>query len=201
MPSRSSEARVVAALIVSGLSLAFAGCARQKVQAAPPVAAAPAPSAADTQRPMTIAPDTNASPPTEETVVPPPAIPDGTTPPPTVVVPHPKPAKPTRPVAELATEPPTDQPAHPPAPQISPQLSPDEQASYQRKTKEDLDVAEKNLQQAGGRKTSAAQDDLKEKIRRFIEQSRDATKAGDLARAQNLAQKARLLSAELVESL
>jgi len=96
---------------------------------------------------------------------------------------------------------PADQTAHPPAPQISPQLSPEEQANYQRKTKEDLDVAERNLQQANGRKTSAAQDDLKEKIRRFIEQSRDATKAGDLARAQNLAQKARLLSIELVESL
>jgi len=134
-------------------------------------------------------------------MVPAPAIPDPTTPPPAVVVPHPKPAKPTRPVAEPAAEPPADQPAHPPAPQISPQLSPEEQANYQHKTKEDLDVAEKNLQQANNRKTSAAQDDLKEKIRRFIEQSRDATKAGDLARAQNLAQKARLLSIELVESL
>ena len=134
-------------------------------------------------------------------MVPPPAIPDPTTPPPALVVPHPKPAKPTRAVAEPAAEPPADQPAHPPAPQISPQLSPEEQANYQHKTKEDLDVAEKNLQQANNRKTSAAQDDLKEKIRRFIEQSRDATKAGDLARAQNLAQKARLLSIELVESL
>jgi len=200
MPSRSSEARVVAALIASGLSLAFAGCARQKVQAAPPVAAAPAPSAAETQRPMNIAPDTNASPPTEA-LEPPPAIPDATTPPPAVVVPRPKPAKPMRPVTEPATELPADQTAHPPAPQISPQLSPEEQANYQRKTKEDLDVAERNLQQANGRKTSAAQDDLKEKIRRFIEQSRDASKAGDLARAQNLAQKARLLSVELVESL
>jgi hypothetical protein len=200
MPSRSSEARVVAALIAGGLSFAFAGCARQKVQAAPPVAAVPAPSAAETQRPMNIAPDTNASPPTE-VLEPPPAIPDATTPPPAVVVPRPKPAKPTRPVTEPTTELPADQTAHPPAPQISPQLSPEEQANYQRKTKEDLDVAERNLQQANGRKTSAAQDDLKEKIRRFIEQSRDASKAGDLARAQNLAQKARLLSVELVESL
>ncbi|HYL68731.1 MAG TPA: hypothetical protein VEX69_06170 [Candidatus Limnocylindria bacterium] len=149
---------------------------------------------------MTIAPDTNASPPTEA-LEPPPAVPDATTTPPAVVVPHPKPAKPPRPVTEPATEPPADQPAHPPAPQISPQLSPAEQASYERKTNEDLAVAEKNLQQANGRKTSAAQDDLKEKIRRFIEQSRDAVKAGDLARAQNLAQKARLLSVELVESL
>jgi len=134
-------------------------------------------------------------------MVPPPAIPDAVTAPPALVVPHPKPAKPARPVTDSASEPPADQPAHPPAPQISPQLSPDEQANYQRKTKEDLEVAERNLQQANGKTHSAAQEDLKEKIRRFIEQSRDATKAGDLARAQNLAQKARLLSVELVESL
>src|SRR4029077_4752609 len=113
MPSHSSEARVVAALIASGLSFAFAGCARQKVQAAPPVAAAPAPSAEDTQRPLTLAPDTTASPQTEETMLPPPAIPNPPPPPPAVVAPHPKPAKPTRPVAEPAAEPPADQPAHP----------------------------------------------------------------------------------------
>jgi hypothetical protein len=106
-----------------------------------------------------------------------------------------------RPVTEPASEPPADQPTRPPAPQISPQLSPEEQANYERKTKDDLAVAEQNLQQASGRKTSAAQDDLKEKISRFMEQSRDAIKAGDLARAQNLAQKARLLSVELVQSL
>ena len=149
---------------------------------------------------MTIAPDTTAAPPAE-TLAPPPVVSEATTTPPTVVVPHPKPAKPSRSVTEPAAEPPSDQPAHPPAPKISPQLTPEEQASYQRKTKEDLEVAEKNLQQANSRRTSAAQDDLKEKIRRFIEQSREATKAGDLARAQNLAQKARLLSVELVESL
>jgi hypothetical protein len=149
---------------------------------------------------MNIAPDTNASPPVE-TIAPPPAIPDSATAPPAVVGPRPKPAKPPRPITEPAAEQPADQPAHPPAPQISPQLSPEVQANYERKTKEDLAVAEQNLQQASGRKTSAAQDDLKEKIRRFIDQSRDATKTGDLARAQNLAQKARLLSIELVESL
>ncbi len=148
---------------------------------------------------MTIAPDTNASPPGDD-VAPPPAIPDSTTPP-TVTAPRPKPARPQRTVTEPAAEQPADQPAHPPAPQISPQLSAGEQANYERKTNEDIAVAEKNLQVAGGRQTSAAQDDLKEKIRRFIEQSRDAVKAGDLARAQNLAQKARLLSIELVESL
>jgi hypothetical protein len=200
MPSRSREVRVVAALFAGGLSLALSGCARQQVHAAPPVAAAPAPSNAEMQRPMNTAPDTSASPP-PETLSPPPTIPDSATAPPTVVAPHPKPARPLRPVTEPASEPPVDQPARPPAPQISPQLSPEEQANYERKTKDDLAVAEQNLQQASGRKTSAAQDDLKEKISRFMEQSRDAIKAGDLARAQNLAQKARLLSVELVQSL
>ena len=199
MPSRNSNARIVAALIACGLSLSVAGCARQNVHAAPPVAATPIPTAAETQRPMTIAPDTNATPPLES-VAPPPAIPDSTTPP-TVTAPRPKPARPQRTATEPAAEQPADQPAHPPAPQISPQLSPEEQANYERKTNEDIGVAEKNLQVASGRKTSAAQDDLKEKVRRFIEQSREAVKAGDLARAQNLAQKARLLSVELVESL
>lgn len=198
MPSRNLDARIVAALIACGVTLAAAGCARQNVHAAPPVTAIPS-TAAETQRPMTIAPDTNASPPAE-TVAPPPAIAD---PPvaPTVPAPRPKPARPQRPATEPAAEPPADQPVHPPAPQISPQLSTEEQAAFERKTNEDIGVAEKNLQVSSGRKTSAAQDDLKEKIRRFIVQSRDAMRVGDLARAQNLAQKARLLSIELVESL
>jgi len=34
-----------------------------------------------------------------------------------------------------------------------------------------------------------------------VSQSQDASKAGDWARAQNLAQKARVLSVELVDSL
>jgi hypothetical protein len=38
------------------------------------------------------------------------------------------------------------------------------------------------------------------KIRSFLSQSRDASKDGDWARAQNLAQKARLLSNELINS-
>jgi hypothetical protein len=148
---------------------------------------------------MTIAPDTNATPPTE-TIAPPAVNPDPVTPAPAVVVPRPKPVKPSKPATEPAVETPVEA-AHPPAPQISPQLTPEDQATYQRKMNEDIGVAERNLQQAAGKTHSAAQDDLREKIRRFIEQSREAGKAGDLVRAQTLAQKARLLSVELVESL
>ncbi len=199
MPSRSTDARIVATLVACGLSLATAGCSHKTVQAAAPVAAAPAPSLAETTRPMTIAPDTNATPPTE-TIAPPAVNTDPVTPPPAVVVPRPKPVKPSKPVTEPTAEPPAEA-AHPPAPQVSPELSAEEQANYQRKMNEDIGVAERNLQQAAGKTHSAAQDDLREKIRRFIEQSREASKAGDLVRAQNLAQKARLLSVELVESL
>ena len=52
-----------------------------------------------------------------------------------------------------------------------------------------------------GKALSAAQQDLAEKIRSFLAQSRDASKGGDWARAQNLSQKARLLSVELINSL
>jgi hypothetical protein len=150
---------------------------------------------------MNTAPDTNASPPSE-TVTPPPVIPETATVPPPVTLPHGKSGpKPPKPAQEPAPAQPADQPEHPPAPQISPQLSEGDQASYERKTNEDIAVAEKNLQQANGKQLSAAQNDLVEKIRIFLSQSRDAAKAGDLARAQNLAQKARLLSIELVESL
>ena len=65
---------------------------------------------------------------------------------------------------------------------------------------EDTAVAEKNLQQTSGKQLNAAQQDLVGKIRSFLSQSRDASKDGDWVRAQNLAQKARLLSDELIDS-
>jgi len=201
MPSRKNGLRGVLAFIVCVLGLAGAGCGRQKVHAAAPIAAPPAAPVAETERPMNIAPDTNASPPTEAVITPPP-IPESATAPPPVAIPRTKPGpKPPRATPEPAPESPADQSAHPPAPQISPQLSPGDQAAYERKTNEDIAVAEKNLQQANGKQLSAAQNDLVEKIRSFLSQSHDAAKTGDLARAQNLAQKARLLSIELVESL
>lgn len=57
------------------------------------------------------------------------------------------------------------------------------------------------MQQTNGKRLSAAQQDLADKIRSFVSQSRDASKGGDWDRAQNLAQKARLLSNELLNSL
>jgi len=148
---------------------------------------------------MTTAPDTDAAPPQEAAAVAP-AIPAESQAPVTIPSKNSTPAPPRpvveQPPAEVAAEP----SARPAPPQISPQLSPGDQASYQRKMNEDTAIAEKNLQDASGRQLNAAQQDLVEKIRSFLMQSRDASKGGDWARAQNLSQKARLLSIELINS-
>jgi hypothetical protein len=190
MRKRPSDARVAIALLACAVSFGAAGCARKTVHAAAPTAAAPLP--AEAARPMNVAPDTDATPPT----LPPAAAP----PPATVTISPPKPAPPRRPAGEQQAETESEQNSHPPAPQISPQLSPGDQESYRRKTGEDTSVAEKNLQETSGKQLNATQQDLVGKISSFLSQSRDASKDGDWARAQNLAQKARLLSVELINS-
>ena len=201
MPSRKTESALLAAFFLSGLSLSTVGCNRTTVKAAAPVASAPAPSAADSKPITNIAPDTDALPPVE-TVVPPPT-PAATAAAPLPVEPaHTKPPPPPhRQPAEASSDTQAEQPARTPPPQISPQLSPGDQASMRRTTDEDTNVAQKNLRQANGKVLNAAQQDLVEKIRSFLAQSEEAGKGGDWSRAQTLAQKARLLSVELVESL
>jgi len=197
MSSRHIDAKVAIALLACGLSLGVAGCGQKIVHAAAPVDAAPVSAEA---RPMTTAPDTDASPPSE-TAAPPPAVPVAVAPPPPpVVAPPAKIPAPRRSAAEPAPSETASEPSHPPAPQIFPQLSPGDQASYEHKTSEDTSVAEKNLQETSGKQLSAAQQDLVAKIRSFLSQSADASRGGDWARAQNLAQKARLLSVELINS-
>jgi outer membrane biosynthesis protein TonB len=197
MPRPQNKVRTAAILAFCAISIGAAGCEDKRVHAAAPVAAAPTPAA--TERPMSVAPDTDATPP-PETVAAPPTVPTtATVPTAPVSLPPPKPAPPRKP-AEASGETESEQPAHPPAPQITPQLSPTDQAAYQRKTGEDTAAAEKNLQQTSGKQLNAAQTDLVGKIRSFLSQSRDASKDGDWVRAQNLAQKARLLSDELIGS-
>jgi type IV secretory pathway VirB10-like protein len=201
MPSRKTESAFLAALFLGGLSYSVVGCARTSVKAAAPVAAAPAPSTADSKPITNIAPDTDALPPVEAVAPPPtPATADAA---PLPVEPaHTKPPPPPhRQPTEASSDTQAEQPARTPPPQISPQLSPGDQASLRRSTGEDASVAQKNLQQANGKVLNAAQSDLVEKIRSFLAQSDEAGKGGDWSRAQTLAQKARLLSVELVDSL
>jgi hypothetical protein len=201
MPSRKTESALLAAFFFSGLSFSVVGCNRTTVKAAAPVAAAPAPSTADSKPITNVAPDTDALPPVE--AVAPPPTPVATAAAPLPVEPtHTKvPPPPHRQPSEASSDTAAEQPARTPPPQISPQLSPGDQASMRRSTVEDAGVAQKNLLQATGKVLSAAQQDLQEKIRSFLAQSDEAGKAGDWSRAQTLAQKARLLSVELVDSL
>jgi hypothetical protein len=197
---RAAGVRNSALLVACGLAIFAGGCARGNVHAAAPVTAPPTPTLSETERPMTIAPDTDATPPVETAAqaAQPPVVAEEPAEP--VNIPEtkntPAPRKPPEPVAEAAAEP----PARPAAPLISPQLSPGDQASYERKTGEDIGVAEKNLQAAQGKRLNAVQQDLVDKIRNWVAQARDASKTCDWTRAQNLAQKARSLSIELTNS-
>lgn len=149
---------------------------------------------------MTIAPDTNASPPLENAPVAPTVAAEEPSSLPVVIPPLlsvPAPRRPVEPPAESTAE----AASRRPAPVISPQLSAGDQASYERETGEDIGVAERNLQGVQGKQLSAAQQDIVDKIRSFLGQARDASKGGDWARAQNSAHKARLLSIELMSTL
>lgn len=199
MPSQMFAVRFSVAAMACAIALGAAGCARNRARATAPVATAPAPPSPDNGRPMTVAPDTDATPPQEAEATPP-AIPPNAAPPAPIAIAPTAPPAPRRRTEEHPAQ--TDeQPAEPPAPQISPQLSPTDQSLYARKTADDIATAEYNLQQTKGKNLSAAQQDLADKIRSFVTQSHDASKGGDWDRAKVLAQKARLLSIELLNSL
>jgi hypothetical protein len=202
MPSRNKKATGLIALLACGSALALTGCEGKTVKAAAPVVSTPMPQPADSKPLTNVAPDTTATPP-EVAEAPPPAPPPSSAAPLSVAPVRTNPVPPPhKQAAEQQTaETPAEQSTRPPAPLISPQLSANDQAIYAHKTDDDMNVAERNLQQSADKRLSAAQLDLVEKIRSFLSQSREASKAGDWARAQNLAQKARLLSVELVDSL
>ena len=161
-------------LLICALALAASGCRKRTVHAAPP-AVTPTPPA-----------PTNPMPPETKPETPPESAPARTP-----VAPAPKPA-PVKPRPD---------PAKPAPPQISPGLSPEEQAAAERRTYDDMNAAETNLQKAYGKQLNASQHDLVEKIRGFLGQAREAIRASDWVRARNLAQKAHVLSVEMVSSL
>lgn len=197
MPSRISAIAAIALACV--VAFGVAGCTHERVHAAVPVTAPPVAPSPEIDRPMTVAPDTDATPPLEAQETPPAISPAAAPPEPMVIEPTAPPAPKRKPEEHPA------QPEQPPAahraPQIAPQISANDQSAYERKTADDIAAANRNLDQTNGKRLSAAQQDLADKIRSFVSQSQDAIKAGDWDRAQNLAQKARLLSTELLNSL
>lgn len=83
---------------------------------------------------------------------------------------------------------------------MNPSLSPTEQAELERTTRDAIAQAERNLQSVSGRTLNAARADIAEKVRSFLAQAREAVRDEDWPRARNLAEKARVLSTELVNS-
>jgi hypothetical protein len=86
-------------------------------------------------------------------------------------------------------------------PQIVPELSTQESAALQRQTEQSLSVAEHNLAAAAGKSLNAVQADLASKVRSFVADAHEAGKAGDWARARDLARKAQVLSEELAQNM
>jgi hypothetical protein len=203
MPSRPHTIRSFGPVIVAIVALApllCAGCGHKTVQAAVPVVTPPSPDV----RPMTIAPDTDAAPPLEVQETAPPELPASSESTAVNIAPSrivPPPRKPSTAPAPSEESNEQDAAAKPQPPRIAPQLSAGDQAAYQRRIEDDASVANKNLQTVSGRQLNATQQDLADKVRSFLTDSIDAGKDGDWARAQNLAQKARVLSVELINSL
>jgi outer membrane biosynthesis protein TonB len=175
--------------LLCSVSVLVAGCASKHiVRASTPSVSVPP---QDETVPM---PAPTAPPPVPAVTEEPPPEVESPVPPP---VPGKRPAAPRRPAT---TESADSTPAKPAAPQISPQLSPRDLESTKKNTTANIMTAEQNLQFSNGRQLSEAQKDLAEKIKGFLSQSHDAIRSDDWVRAQNLAEKARVLSTELVKS-
>ena len=111
---------------------------------------------------------------------------------------HSTPPRPRMPAAPAAE---TDSTEQVEAPVIAPQLSVAEASAAQEQTRTSLNIAEHNLARTHGRSFTSMQADLAEKVRGFIDQAREAGRETDWVRARILAEKARLLSEELIRSL
>jgi outer membrane biosynthesis protein TonB len=175
-------------LLICGMAPIFAGCSKNIVRAASPsvVTAPPAEPQPASQPAAEAVPAPEIPQPVPE-LVPPPAA---------------EPAPPPRPRPATAAAEPAPQPATPAvaAPQISPALTAADQARLMRLATDQIRVAERNLQTATGRRLNSVQDDLYQKVQGFLSQAHEAIRANDWVRAQNLAEKAQVLSAELVKS-
>ena len=164
------------------------GCRRNIVRAAPPSVASP-PNTEPFPQPTIVNQQQPANPPAE-----PPDVVQPAQPVPTVG----GQSRPRPPVEAEAAKPKPE--PEPQPPQIAPQLSAKDQAAAVRITTDDIRMAERNLQSAYGRQLNASQNDLVEKVSGFLAQAHEAIRAGDWVRAQNLAQKAQVLSGELIKS-
>jgi len=174
-------------VLLSPLAVSIAGCNKKRVQVQPlPVPIVVTRTAEDVPPPQIDAkPET---PPPAELVIPP-------------FNPPPRPPRrsTTQPaVPELEPEATESKPT---TPRVAPRLSPAEADDLKEKTWLAINTAEKNLESSKGRIRTAAQQDLEGKVHAFLAQAREAIAVSDWARASNLAEKALVLSRELLSFL
>ncbi len=193
-----SPQRVQVAVLVLACAGAI-GCHHTTAQAAAPTNETPAAGSPQPAPAKPAAPEAGAAPapanptpakPTSESASAPSPAPK-----PTESKPHPA-NPPAAPPAE------TPAPAPKPAPpQITLRMSPAEEAELKSQTQKSIAEAEANLRKTSGHDLNDAQRDMVEKIQSFLAQSREASEFPDWSRARILAEKARLLSIELANSL
>jgi hypothetical protein len=81
---------------------------------------------------------------------------------------------------------------------ISPDVSPEQASKRTEATDQLMASANANLEKVSGRTLNSSQQDTVQQIQNYLRQARDAKTAGDLDRAYNLANKAKMLSVDLV---
>src|ERR1700734_3348959 len=201
MPSQESKALMGLLALVCVCALTAVGCTDKTVKAANPPPAVPAPAVAGSKPITNVARDTSALPPVADATPPVTNTPPAATASLPVTPVHTKPAPPPpKHSAEPVTETASEQSAKPAAPVILPQLSQGDRDAYEHQTQDDIKVAQDNLSRSTGRQLSAAQSDLVQKIQSYLKDSFAAGQEGDWFRAQQLSQKARRVSDELVAS-
>jgi hypothetical protein len=85
-------------------------------------------------------------------------------------------------------------------PTIVPEVTTEELRAAQAETQRSLDLTEKNLRMAQGKRLNATQQDLVSKVRGFADNAREAMRSGDWVRAKNFSSKAEVLSEQLAAS-
>ena len=86
-----------------------------------------------------------------------------------------------------------------PAAQIAPGMTPAEATRQRHNAEELLGATDEKLKQLTGRTLDAKQQETVGQIRNYMDGARSALKEGDVRRANTLAQKAHLLSEDLLK--
>jgi hypothetical protein len=196
MPStrHSRLSRTASATLLVMLASVFAdtGCQKRTAMAAPPVVIVPA--TPENPAPAKTAPAIQQEPQPSEPVAP------VETTGPVNPTPQKQTKKKNQTPASGSPDPAVMVPSRPAAPQISPQMSPGTLAALQQKTQSQMAATEKNLLQCERNQLTTAQRDEIAKIRSFLTQAQSAAGDSDWVLSGNLAEKAFVLSQDLLNS-